>query len=149
MSPYVTFEAVVEPMRWGKSNYTVVRLVTAVMDEIGPAKRVEGEFNEHPVNLAVTRAPAFDEPFLWAGKSLLDTAGLTPGLPFEARLRAADPDLVNVPPDLLRAIRSAGASEIWEGLSAGKQRGLIHTVETAKRAETRARRIMKLLADLT
>ncbi len=149
MSDYITFEATLEPMPWGDSTYTVLRLPPNVMAALGKAKRVEGEMNEHPVNLAITRAPVLDDPFLYAGKSLQQRADLEPGVPFEARLRPADPNLVEVPADILRALRSTGKSESWDALSPGKKRGLIHQVETAKRAETRIKRITTLVKDLT
>lgn len=148
MDEYVAFEGRIEPMEWGKSTYTVLRLHPDVMQALGPAKRVEGEFNDHPVNLAVTKAPAIDDPFLWTGKSLLTKIGIEPGEVFEARLRAADPDALDVPSDVVNAIRSAGLSEIWDALTPGKKRGLLHTIETAKRTETRLKRIAKLLASL-
>lgn len=36
----------------------------------------------------------------------------------------------------------------WAALTPGKQRGLIHTVVSAKRAETRAKRIAKVLVEI-
>ncbi len=150
MTDYVTFEARVQPMPWGDAVYTVVALPEAVLDALGPTKRVEGEFNDHPVNLAISKAPAkvIDTPFLWAGKSLLDRIGLEPGDVFEARLRPAPDDAVDVPRDLLNALRSSGLSERWEKLTPGKKRSALYPIETAKRPETRAKRISKLLAAL-
>lgn len=148
MSGYVTFEATVVPMEWGDAVYTVVPLPADVVAALGNARRVEGEFNEHPVNLAITRAPVLDTPFLWSGKSLLQRAHLTPGTPFEARLRPADPAHVDMPGDLQNALRSSGKNDAWEALTPGKRRGLVHQVETAKRAETRSKRIAALLKSL-
>ena len=148
MTDFVTFDAVVEPMKWGTSTYTIVRLPSQIMAALGDAKRVEGEFNEHPVNLAITKAPPIEDPFLWSGKSLLSEIGVAPGDVFEARLRPVDPSHVEVPMDLNNALRSAGVLEAWEALTPGKRRSLIHPVTTAKRAETRAARISKLIAGL-
>ena len=148
MSDYITFEGKIVPMEWGESVYSVLPLPSAVVDALKGAKRVEGEFNDHPVNLAITKAPVMDGPFLWAGKSLLDRIGLTPGELFEARLRAADPNQVDTPKDVENALRSAGVTEQWEALSAGKKRGALHQVETAKRAETRSKRIKALISSL-
>ena len=150
MSDYHTFEGRVEPMEWGKSVYTVLRLppdITHALEAEG-AKRVEGEINDHPVNLALTKAPVFDGVFLWAGKSLLDEIGIAPGDALEVRLRKADPDIVEVDTDVLQAIRAAEATDRWNALTAGKRRGLLHTITTAKRAETRAKRIAKMIAKL-
>ncbi|MCC1491024.1 YdeI/OmpD-associated family protein [Cognatishimia sp. F0-27] len=144
-SAFVCFEAIVEPMPWGKSVYTVLRLSDAIFDKLGRPKRVEGEINEHPVNLAPSSAPVIDGMFLWAGDSLLKRAGITPGEPVEVRLRAVDPSIVDVPPDVARALRSSGVIGAWETLTPGKRRSMLHSVETAKRAETRMRRIAALV----
>ncbi len=148
MSDYVAFDGAVEPMEWGKSTYTVLRLPAEIVDAIGPTKRVEGEINDHPVNLALTKAPVIEGVFLWAGKSLLRDVGIEPGERIEIRLRAAPDDAVDVPSDVINALRSAGLSDVWAGLSAGKKRGMLYQVNSAKRADTRTKRIAKLLNEL-
>ncbi|MEM9474455.1 MAG: YdeI/OmpD-associated family protein [Pseudomonadota bacterium] len=150
MSDYHAFEACVEPMDWGKSTYTVLRLPPEVEEALVAegAKRVEGEVNDHPVNLALTRAPVIDGAFLWAGKTLLDAAGIAPGEWIEVRLRKADPDAVEVPGDVTAALYAAGAVAAFEALSPGKKRGVLHRIETAKRAETRMKRIAEMIAGL-
>ena len=150
MGDYHTFEGRVEPMEWGKSVYTVLRLppdITHALEAEG-AKRVEGEINDHPVNLALTKAPVFDGTFLWAGKTLLDDCGIEPGEWIDVRLRKADPNFVETPEDVLLALRQNDASEDWFALTPGKQRGHLHQVNTAKRAETRQKRIAKLIDEL-
>ena len=149
MTNYVTFEASIETMHWGKSTYTVLPLSEETLIALGHPKRVEGELNEHPVNLAIVRAPVIDRPFMWTGKNLLKRIGVEPGTLFEARLRPVDPDQVEIPRDVLHGLRSSGLLEAWESLSAGKRRNLLAPVEQAKRAETRANRITKMLAQLT
>ena len=151
MNDYVTFEACITPMLWGETVYTVLPLPPDVLDALGAAKRVEGEFGEHPVNLAIAKAPkdVIDTPFLWTGKSLLDRIGIAPGDVFEARLRPSDPDLVEVPGDVMRALRSAGAVDAWDALAPGNRRGALHQIDLAKRAATRASRITKLIGEVT
>ncbi len=148
MSDYLTFEAAIEPMVWGRNTYTVLPLPEEIVEELGRPKRVEGELADHPINLAVTRGPRLDTAFLYTGKALLTAAQITTGELINVRLRAADPDFVEVPDDLALALRQAALSDIWEGLTPGKRRGLIVPVETAKRAETRSNRIQKLLTAL-
>lgn len=150
MSDYITFDAIVRPMPWGDKVYTIIALPADVLDALGPTKRVEGEINDHPVNLAISKAPAdvIDMPFLWAGKSLLTRVGVEPGDRFEARLRPAPDDAVDVPNDVINALRSGGAVEVWEALSPGKKRAHLYQIDTAKRAETRAKRITKLVTEL-
>lgn len=147
MSAYLSFDGRIEPMEWGKNTYTVLRLPPKVSDALQSdgARRVEGEINDHPVNLALTKAPVIDGLFLYAGKTLLDEIGIAPGDPVEVRLRKADPTSVDVPRDVVLALRSAGMSDAWEAQTPGKQRGLLQPVRAAKRAETRAKRIEKLI----
>lgn len=150
MNDYHTFEGRVVPMEWGKSTYTVLPVpddIAAALQAEG-ARRVEGEINDHPVNLALTKAPVIDGVFLWAGKSLLDEIGIEPGEPLEVRLRKAD-DSVETPEDVMLGLHQADATSAWEALTPGKKRGLLHQVNTAKRAETRAKRIVKMIADIT
>ncbi len=149
MSTYVTFEGAVEPVEWGDATYTVLRLPADVTEALGKTKRVEGEIADHPVNLALTKAPVIDGVFLWAGKSLLDRIGIEPGQRVEVRLKPAPDDQVDVPQDVTNAIRSAGLTEAWAAVTPGKRRSALYQVETAKRAETRAKRIAALLKGLS
>ena len=149
MSEYHVFEGEIIPIELGKSTYTVLPLPDQIADVLQAegARRVEGEINDHPVNLALTKAPVIDHIFLWTGKSLLDEIGIAPGEPVDVRLRKAD-DSVETPEDVMLALRQADATAAWEALTPGKKRGLLHHVNIAKRAETRAKRITKLIADI-
>lgn len=148
MNDYVTFEAAVEPMIWGRATYTVFRVPEAVLTVLGRTRRVEGEIAEHPVNLALSRAPVFDGVFLWAGQSLLDRIGIDPKERVELRLRPAPDDLVDLPDDINHALIAQDQLTVWETLTAGKRRGLIHQVTSAKTDATRQKRIAKLLQGL-
>jgi hypothetical protein len=151
MSDWLTFEGVIEPVLRGETTYTILRLpddIAAALEAAG-AKRVEGEFADHPVNLALTRAaPVGDFAFLWAGKSLLEATGLEPGAPFEVRLRPAPDDAVDTPDDVAHALRRAEVKAAWEALTPGKRRGLLYKVATAKTQGTRDKRIAALVAGL-
>jgi len=144
-----TFDGVIEPMEWDKNTYTVLRIPDAVMATL-PAgtRRVEGEFGDFPINLALTKSPAIDGTFVYTGKSFLAESGLEVGVPFEARIRFVDPDLVEMPEGVAAALRAAGRIADWNKLTPGDQRGRLHTVNTAKRADTRARRITTLISKL-
>lgn len=150
MDAWLSFEGRIEPLVWGDTTYTILRLPADVADvlEGAGARRVEGEINDHPVNLALTRAPPVDGVFLWAGQSLLDRLGVVPGEWLDVRLRPADPDVVDVPDDVAAAIRAGGRQAAWDALTPGKRRGLLYQVATAKTAPTRAKRIAALVAGL-
>ena len=151
MSEWISFQGVIEPMQWGKSVYTILRLppdVDAALRAQG-AKRVEGEFNDHPVNLALTTAPVIQGTFLWTGKSLLDETGLEPGERFDIRLRPVDPNHVDTPQDVTAALLRNGVTAAWDALTPGKKRSELHVIASAKRDTTRAKRIDALVRALT
>jgi hypothetical protein len=150
MSDYVEFTGRIETLEWGKAVYTILRLPDEVAERFAAegARRVEGEMNEFPVNLAPTRAPVLEETFLWAGRSLLDRIGLAPGDTVEVRLRKAPDDEVETPDDVAAALRSAGATHLWDALTPGKRRGLLYQIGTARTQATREKRIAKLVGDI-
>lgn len=150
MTGWQAFEGVVEPLVWGRATYTILRLpddVAAALLAAGAA-RVEGEIAEHPVNLGLSRAPVVEGLFLWAGQSLLDRTGITPGERVEVRLRPAASDAVDTPEDLAAALRRADRTAAWEALTPGKRRGLIYRISTAKTSATRDKRIADVIAGL-
>jgi hypothetical protein len=144
---YETFEGTIESVEWGRSTYTILRVPDRIATIWAAAKvrRVEGEISEHPVNLALTKAPVVRGIFLWAGKSLIKRLGVKPGDRLEIRLRPAVDDQVDTPEDVALALRKSGASAVWEALSAGKRRGLLYSIELAKTAPTRSKRINALV----
>lgn len=150
MSGWQTFEGSVVTMPWGRAVYTVLPVPDDVASALAAdgARRVEGEINDHPVNLALTRAPVIEGVFLWAGRSLLDRLGVEPGETLEVRLRPAPDAVVDTPADIAHALREAGRTAAWETLTPGKRRGLVNKVETAKTAATRAKRIVSLVGEL-
>jgi hypothetical protein len=146
---WVTFEGRVEPLVWGRSTYTILRLPAEVVEALGKCRRVEGEIAEHPVNLALSRAPVVEGVFLWAGQSLLERIGIVPGELVEIRLRPASDDHVDLDPDIDAALRLGGVFDKWEALTAGKRRGLLYQIATAKTERTRRTRIAKLIDALS
>jgi hypothetical protein len=150
MSDYLAFTGRIETLDWGRAVYTILRLPEEVAAHLAAqdARRVEGEINEFPVNLAPARAPVLDETFLWTGKSLLDRIGLVPGDEVEVRLRKAPDDEVETPDDVAAALRAAGSTHLWDALTPGKRRGLLYQIGTAKTQATRDKRIAKLIGEL-
>ena len=150
MGEWLSFTGRITPIEWGKSTYTVLSIPDDIADELRllGAKRVDVELNDHPFNMALTKSPAISGTFIYTGKTILRAAEISPGQEVDVRLRKADPDLVDVPNDVVSAIRSNALSDAWSKLTPGKKRGLLHTVETTKRAETRAKRIAQLITFL-
>ena len=149
MTHRVSFDARVEPLTWGRSTYTIVRLLTEALTNLRKTRRVEGEIAGHPVNLALSRAPVVDGVFLWPGQSLPDRIGILPGEPVGVRLRPAPDDRVDLDPDVEAALPAGGVLAIREKRAPGKRRGLLYQIATAKTDPTRSKRIAKLIGDLT
>ena len=147
--PWAYFEGVIVPLEWGKNTYTILPIPDDVIAALPKGtKRIEGELGDFPINLALTKAPVIDGVFVYTGKTFLRDSGLEVGQPFDARIRAVDPDLVDMPDDVAAALRIADRTSKWAKLTPGQQRGKLHLVNTAKRPDTRARRIATLIAEL-
>lgn len=149
MTDWIAFEARVEPLTWGRSTYTILRLPEDASRALSKTRRVEGEIADHPVNLALSRAPVVEGVFLWTGQSLLDRIGIRPGAPVEVRLRPAPDDRVDLDPDIEAALIAGRVLAAWETLTPGKRRGLLYQIATAKTDQTRLKRIQKLVEDLS
>ena len=89
-----------------------------------------------------------DGTFLWTGASLIRRLGAAPGETLSVRLRKADARVVEMPDDLAAALRAADRTGRWEELTPGKRCSLLYGIDSAKRADTRARRIAALVTGL-
>lgn len=147
--PHV-FDAVLEPLEWGRSTYVVLRLPAAVVDAVAAAgtRRVAGSVDHVEVNLAVTRADVIDDAFLWAGAGLRRRLGAAPGDVVTCRLAPVDPDHVPVPRDVRDAVAAAGVEPALAALRPAELRQRLVPVEDAVRPATRARRVADLVASL-
>ncbi|SCF45687.1 YdeI/OmpD-associated family protein [Micromonospora mirobrigensis] len=140
----------VDTLPWGRNRYRVIRVPDALADNARQehTRRVAGTIDGVPVNLALNRAPVIDGWFLWAGESLLRQLGAEPGEHLECVLGPTDPDVVDLPEDLETTLADAGVTERWESLSPPARRRWLSTVNQARRAETRARRITEIISAL-
>lgn len=96
---WVEFDALVEVLPWGRSDYVIVRLAPA-LEEVAIAagtRRVEGTIDDVPVNVGVNRADVLPDAFMYAGKGLQRRLSVRPGAVVSCRLRPADPDDVPLP----------------------------------------------------
>ncbi len=148
MTGYCDFEAPIVPMEWGKNSYTILIVPKDVLCQLGQTRRVEGEILDHPINMALTKSPAADGTFLYISKALIKALAIEPGQRVAVRLRPVDAGLVETPSDVTGALTAQGILATWQGLTAGRRRALLHHIDTAKRAETRAKRISHLVAEL-
>jgi len=132
----------------GTYRYTVVFLPDGLAEalplDLHPRLRVSGEVGEFPFSGAWQ--PVRGRWYLMLSKELLRDAGLALGDAVEVRFRVEDQDAVEVPDQLARALDAdAALRSAWEGLSAGRRRGLAHRVSSAKTPATAARRVGEVL----
>ena len=151
MDEWIEFDGRIIPTHWGDSVFTILPLPDEVATELKSqgAKRVEIELSDHPYNCALTKAPVIDQTFVYTGKRILAETGIEPGEEIFVRVRKADADMVEVPSDVQAAILQHGVIETWDKITPGRKRGMLHQVTSAKRPDTRAKRIEKLIASLT
>ncbi|NYF16699.1 hypothetical protein HDC37_001524 [Microbacterium sp. AK009] len=140
----------IEPMVWGRSRYTVLRIPPSLVEAADDAgtRRVAGRLEDVAVNLALTRAPVIDDTFVWTGSSLLRRLRLEVGDPVAGWLAPVDPDEVPVPDDLAEALSAAGLRERWDLQPPTTRRRQLVPIDGAATAATRHRRIEALLRAL-
>jgi uncharacterized protein YdeI (YjbR/CyaY-like superfamily) len=82
-------------------------------------------------------------------KAQLKKAGLKIGSEVEVAFKILPQDDVDIPLELSAELQAnEKASVAWAALSAGKQRGLAYMVASAKRSETKAARVEKVISVL-
>ena len=103
---WVEFDALVEVLPWGRSDYTIIRLERALATaaKVAGTRRVEGTIDDVPVNVGVNRADVLPSAFMYAGKGLQRRLGARPGDVVTCRLRPADPDDVPLADDVHHAL---------------------------------------------
>lgn len=133
----------------GDLYYTVVFAppeTVAALPDGGPL-RVRGELAEMPVEGALM--PVRGRRYLLVPARVMRERALAVGDVVEVRLSLADPDAVEMPTELRLAVNAEDAlSEAWEALTVGRRRGLAYRVASAKRPETRAKRIDEIVSAL-
>lgn len=145
------FEATVVHHMVGTYRYTVVflpgEIAAALPLDRHPRLRMSGEVGDVPVSGAWQ--PVRGRWYLMLAKPVLRDAGAAVGDTVHVRFRVEDPEAVEVPGALRRALEAdAAARAAWDALSAGKRRGLAHRVLSARTPPTAERRLRAVLAAL-
>ncbi|MEQ7846255.1 YdeI/OmpD-associated family protein [Nocardioides kribbensis] len=141
------FDAVVEPLPWGRNVYTVLRLDPALESAARDrgTRRVEGTIEETAVNLGINRADVIADSFVYLGKQMQRRLGVVPGDVVSCELRPADPEHVPVPDDVASALEDRALSDAFAAMPAAERRRLLQPIESAARAATRERRVSALI----
>jgi hypothetical protein len=121
-------------------------VVTGLGDSRRPAVRVRLRGHSYRSTIAARRG----RYLLPVSAAHREAAGVVAGDEVNVGLEPdTEPREVTVPPDLAAALDAdAAAARAFAALSYGRQRWLVHGVESARQPETRARRIEKALAEL-
>lgn len=144
------FDALLEPLAWGRNVYTIVRVpdALALRAREESTRRVEGSIDDVAVNVGLNRADVIADSFLYVGSSLQRRLGRKPGDVVQCRLAPADPDHVQLPEDVAVALEDSGSRDAFESKPAPERRRLLVPVEDAALPATRERRIAALIAQL-
>ncbi len=142
-------------LRWrhmGKTlNYSVVDLPPALAADLpfdGPRLRIEGEIDGVPFEAALMPDGGGGH-YLMTPSKMLKKLGKTVGDSVTVAFGIADPNAVPEPPELRAALDELpDLRMVWDGLTPGKRRGLVHGIATAKRPETRIKRVGALIDQL-
>lgn len=131
-------------------NATAVEIPAEVMQALGPEGRplIAVTINGH---MWRSRVAAMHGQYLVGINSANRTAsGIAEGDVVEVDIaRDEEPRIVSEPADLAQALNDAPAARAaFERLPFGLKRKHVTAIEDAKSAETRARRIAKLVADM-
>ena len=128
--------------------FTVVfipRKITSQL-EFGRHKRlrVDGEINGVRFELAIV--PSKGKWYLLISERLQKLCGLSLGDTADIQFDVADQDAVHVPEELQFALEAnEQALKAWDGWTPGKRHGFCYRVDSAKRAETRERRVEEVI----
>jgi hypothetical protein len=130
-------------------QYVVVPAATAAAAGLAYGARVRGRVNGAPYRSSLMKYSGVFH--LGIHKAALAAAGVSEGAPVEITIELDDQPLPTdfVPDDLARALaRVATAAAAWKQLAPARRRGYAGEVIGAKQAETRARRITKIVEAL-
>ena len=139
-----TFETTVA----ANGNNTGIVVPVEVIDELGAGKRPPVLVNVNGYEYRSTAAVMGGQHLIGISAAVRAATGLKGGDPIRVTLTVADtPREVDVPADFAAALAGEdGTSAFFEKLSNSLQRYHVDTINAAKTAETRQRRIEKAVA---
>lgn len=127
----------------------LIEIPERVVARLGAGKRVPVRVSLNGVNYRSTIAVYGSRYYLPARREISEAAGLVPGGRARVSLEVdTAPRTVDVPADLARALSAAKLKKAFDGFSFSHRREFVDWVTSAKRAETRAARIPKVVAQV-
>ncbi|ORA32260.1 YdeI/OmpD-associated family protein [Mycobacterium aquaticum] len=131
-------------------NNTGIEVPAEVVEALGAGKRPAVVVDVNGYRYRSTVAPMGGKYLIPFSAERRSESGIRGGDAIDVELTVdTEPRLVEAPEDLRAALdASPTAAKRWEALSYSKQKGHVTAVEGAKAADTRARRIAKVIAEL-
>jgi hypothetical protein len=141
----VSFSTIAQPDAGG----VLIEIPEMVVKKLGAGKRVPVRVTLNGVKYRSTIAVYGHRYYLPARKEIRDAAELVPGGRARVSLDVdTAPRTVKVPNDLARALSAAKLRAGFDAFSCSHRREFVEWVTEAKRSETRAARIPKVLAQV-
>lgn len=130
-------------------NNTGIEVPAEVLEALGGGKRPAVRVTVNGYSYRSTIAPMGGRFLISFSADKRAATGLAGGDPIVVELELdTEPRTVDVPEDLAAALSAAGVREAFDRLSPSARKAHATAVEGAKAAETRARRVAKIVADL-
>jgi bacteriocin resistance YdeI/OmpD-like protein/uncharacterized protein DUF1905 len=127
----------------------LIEIPERVVKKLGAGKRVPVRVTLNGAKYRSTIAVYGDRYYLPARKEIREAANLAPGRRTRVMLEVDTARrTVDVPADLARALSSAKLRSGFDALSFSHRREFVEWVTSAKRAETRAARIPRVVAQV-
>ena len=142
----VSFTTIAQP---NPAGVLLVEIPEAVVKQLGAGKRVPVRVTLNGAKYRSTIAVYGGRYYLPARKEVRDAAKLVVGGRAKVSLEVdTAPRTVELPADLARALSAAKLGSEFDAFSFSHRKGFVEWVTSAKRAETRAARIPKVVAQV-
>lgn len=130
-------------------NATGIQVPPEVVAAFGSGKRPKVKVSLNGYTYRTTMAAYGDVFMLPLSQEHREAAGVQAGDMVEVTLELdTEPRTVDVPDDLAAALAESGLRDAFDGLPYSTRKEHVRQVESAKAAETRQRRIAKIVASL-
>ncbi len=131
----------------GDMDATGIEIPADVIESLGSGKRPKLQLTVGGLSYRSTVAVMGGGYFVAFTKEHRAKTGLKAGDPIEVTVELdTEPRIVEVPTDLLAALKAGGLAEAFEKLSYSHRKEHVRAIEEAKAPETRQRRIDKAVA---
>ncbi|MDX2137390.1 MAG: YdeI/OmpD-associated family protein [Chloroflexota bacterium] len=131
-------------------NATGIRIPSEVIESLGAGKkpRVKVTLNSN-YTYSITVAVMGSDYMIGFSSDHRQASGLKAGDPIEVALELdKEPPAIIIPDDLVQALDAAGVRAAFDALAPSARKNHVYQVSEAKTAETRARRIDKIVGGL-